>query len=72
MRMLSAALLFAITLTAHAQAYPIKPIRVVVQSSATVAKRESITPELVSICPACSCLMIVAFFPAVAVARASA
>ena len=49
-----------------------QPIRVVVQTSATIAKHESITPELVSICPACNVLAVVAFFPAVAVARASA
>jgi hypothetical protein len=41
-----------------------QPIRVVAQSAVLVAKRDTITPELVSICPACNGLAVVAFVPA--------
>lgn len=43
-----------------------QPIRVVAETSLTVAKRERITPELIAICPHCSCLAVVAFWPAAA------
>jgi Zn ribbon nucleic-acid-binding protein len=43
-----------------------QPVRVVAETSLTVATRETITPELVSVCPACNTLAVVAFHPAAA------
>jgi hypothetical protein len=45
-------------------------IRVVAESSGTVAKRETMAPELVSICPhpQCRTLAVVSFYPALAAA----
>jgi hypothetical protein len=48
-----------------------QPVRVVAEASLTVAKRGTIPPELVAVCPQCSTLAVVAFFPAVAAAVAS-
>ena len=41
-----------------------QPLRVVAETSLTVTKRESITPELVAVCPGCHTLAVVSFFPA--------
>jgi hypothetical protein len=41
-----------------------QPIRTEAATSRTVAKREACPPEFVTICPHCSTLAIVAFFPA--------
>ena len=46
-----------------------QPIRAIAEASLTVAKRETITPELISVCPSCNTLAVVAFFPAVAGAQ---
>jgi hypothetical protein len=43
-----------------------QPIRVVAESSLTVAKRGAFPPELVAVCPHCRGLVVVAFYPAVA------
>lgn len=40
-----------------------QPVCVVTQSAATVAMRETITPEFVSVCPDCSTLAVIAFVP---------
>jgi hypothetical protein len=48
-----------------------QPVRVVAEASRTVARRGTIPPELVAVCPQCSTLAVVAFFPAVAAAVAS-
>jgi hypothetical protein len=48
-----------------------QPIRVIAQTSPRVAKRDTITPEVVSICPACNGLAVVAFVPAAAAAVGS-
>ena len=40
-----------------------QPVRVVAETSMTVAKPETTAPELISICPRCSTLAVVAFFP---------
>jgi hypothetical protein len=45
-----------------------QPVRVTAHTSAHVAKREAITPELVAVCPGCSCLAVVGFVPAPAAA----
>jgi hypothetical protein len=42
-----------------------RTIQVVAETSAKATKH-AITPELVSVCPHCSCLAVVAFFPAIA------
>jgi hypothetical protein len=39
-----------------------QPIRIVAEASTAVAKREAITPDLVSICPACNTLSVVSLF----------
>jgi hypothetical protein len=45
-----------------------RPVRVVAQAAETVAKNESITPELTAICPSCRSLIVLAFWPAAAAA----
>lgn len=40
-----------------------QPVRVVAESSARATKRERATPELVSVCPHCHAIVIVAFYP---------
>jgi hypothetical protein len=45
-----------------------QPVRVVAESAERVARRETITPELLMTCPACQGLIVVGFWPALTVA----
>jgi hypothetical protein len=58
--------LLAIIACPRCQARYTQPIRVVAASSMTVAKRETMAPELVAVCPNCTSLAVVAFYPAAA------
>jgi hypothetical protein len=49
-----------------------QPVRVVTESDRTVAKQERPPAEFVATCPACSCVVIVSFWPAAAVLQEAA
>jgi hypothetical protein len=42
-----------------------QPIRIVAETSRRVAKREKTPPEMVSVCPTCNTLAVVAFLPSI-------
>ena len=43
-----------------------QPVRVIAETSLTVAKRETMAPELVAVCPSCTTVAVVAFYPTAA------